>query len=456
MFEFATPPKRADVYSGALSERGTWVTVTLDTGIAWPVEATQCVFRGTTLHILPATQDDNGPAPHRETHTPPAIAVKIEAGLDTRSAKILIQNFLSSLVWVTKSRALIDSWGGGSLPYLSGRIGSLGVRYVTEEFEHLYLPDPPEKEKKWALAFYREGLSLPHIAYRSLSYFKVLNLFLRGKAVIPWINGILPKLASNRAREAKDVAELIAREKNPGEYCYGAIRCAVAHAGENPTIDPENPDDLERLTKDLPILRALAEYAIESHFGIESESTVYRKHLYELSGFKDWWGPGVSERLKTKLPIASVEMRPPPTITISLAKRPSYPSFENIKGSILAMKDGLVRLAYTSPSCRLSILIDLNFPEERLQLDAFGMGVLDDNTFAAASIHLDVLKFELDYLLNGRLLICNAETGQLLGRCDAYLPMNVDLNRSKANYDKRIEQQQRVVDARENANGGAN
>jgi len=46
-------------------------------------------------------------------------------------------------------------------------------------------------------------------------------------------------------------------------YLYASGRCAVAHAYAQPLIDADDPGDLLRRRKDLPVIRALAEYAIE-------------------------------------------------------------------------------------------------------------------------------------------------------------------------------------------------
>jgi hypothetical protein len=50
------------------------------------------------------------------------------------------------------------------------------------------LPDTTEQRARWALAFYREGVSLNHVAYQCLSFFKILNIFLpTGQRQKDWI-----------------------------------------------------------------------------------------------------------------------------------------------------------------------------------------------------------------------------------------------------------------------------
>jgi hypothetical protein len=51
-------------------------------------------------------------------------------------------------------------------------------------------------------------------------------------------------------------------------------------------VDPDDPQDTERLARDLPLMKAVAEYAIEHELGVRSMRTIWREHLYELAGFR--------------------------------------------------------------------------------------------------------------------------------------------------------------------------
>ena len=61
-----------------------------------------------------------------------------------------------------------------------------------------------------------------------------------------------------------------------------SCRCAVAHARTNPTVDPENWDDMERLSKDLPLIRAMAAHVIEKELNVKSQHTVWAEHLSRI------------------------------------------------------------------------------------------------------------------------------------------------------------------------------
>jgi hypothetical protein len=164
----------------------------------------------------------------------------------------------------------VEHWSGGSRahPIGEGRTGGL----VTNQFELDYLPDPTDQKARWALAFYREGLSLDHynVAYAALSFFKILNIVANtGDKQKKWINANYSNFGSNNHTKF-DINRRIAELKNSGiedigAYLYESGRCAVAHAGTNPTVDPENPEDIERLTKDLAIF-TLTKQSIRSDY----------------------------------------------------------------------------------------------------------------------------------------------------------------------------------------------
>jgi hypothetical protein len=75
----------------------------------------------------------------------------------------------------------------------------------------------------------------------------------------------------------------------------------------------------------------------------------------------------------------------------------------------------------------VAIRFDLDFGEERLHFSVFD-GVAskpDDGTPEAADNTGDVMQFQGDYFGNGQLQIFNAESGELIARKSAYIPVNM-------------------------------
>jgi hypothetical protein len=95
---------------------------------------------------------------------------------------------------------------------------------------------------------------------------------------------------------------------------------------------------------------------------------------------------------------------------------------------ILDAEDGMSVLELKSAD-RLTLLrLGLNFAEERLQLDLLSsLSSIDDSSALAARSYSDVWRFRVDYFLNGVLQVWNAEENAMLGRCDAFIPQNVDM-----------------------------
>jgi hypothetical protein len=276
-------PSLKDLFTGELAVSGNWVVANLDSGVPWPTKLVKITFRDRALFLLPPTSTPlpEG-APMQSNETYPCIAIRLNPGEQYDNGMLIISHYLSSLAWVDRKGARVEYWSGGNLPRPMG--GRPRHPTYTQEFYRPYLPDTTEQRARWALAFYREGLSLNHVAYQCLSFFKILNIFLStGSRQKDWINAHIADVSDAEAK--KRISAIQSQHGDVGEYLYSSGRCAIAHAGEAPTADPENPTDIRRLGEDLPLVRALAEVAIEKEFGIKSSATVYREHLYELEGF---------------------------------------------------------------------------------------------------------------------------------------------------------------------------
>jgi hypothetical protein len=141
-----------------------------------------------------------------------------------------------------------------------------------------------------ALALFREALGLEHrnVPYAFLGFAKILNLGGSGKKQIEWINGAIGELNDNFATPR--LSQIRASEPDVGEYLYGSGRCAVAHAANDPVVDPDDAADTLRLGSDLPVVKALAKHFLELELGVKSRSTIYSEHLYELEGFHELLG----------------------------------------------------------------------------------------------------------------------------------------------------------------------
>ncbi len=136
---------------------------------------------------------------------------------------------------------------------------------------------PPDPRARRALAFYRQGLTQVDAFFRFLAYYRVVELasgHRGGPAQIAWITGMLPQI---RRGEAQQRLSQLSATPFPtvgggvGDYLYESGRCAIAHAGVDPAkpiTDPDSPQDLDRILADMSVVKALAEHALISVFGV--------------------------------------------------------------------------------------------------------------------------------------------------------------------------------------------
>ena len=171
MFErkFVTVP---ELYVGDLARNGNWVVGCVKSTIGWPLTLQTVTFRGRTLYLLPVATH-----PDFKIDNHPAVATRLEPGEQFRDGQVLISHFLSSLAWAERQPVEVVQWTGGNLPRSMG--GYSGGTMMTDRFRCRYFPDPANSNARLALGFYREGTYLNHVAYQCLSFFKILNIFLR-------------------------------------------------------------------------------------------------------------------------------------------------------------------------------------------------------------------------------------------------------------------------------------
>jgi len=251
--------KRLAGYFGRSFEMKRWMVVTVETQIEWPAEETTIEFMGRLLVLRPPAGDSAAD-----------LRLQYEYPEGEQKAVETICRFLSTLSWHHRRPARGRYRISCTAPMRGGSRG-FGPP-LCKEFE--LSPDlktPPDPKARVALALYREALSVDNTPYEFLGYFKVINIcYHTGKDQKDWINRTLPLLTDKRARQR--IAELTASERDIGAYLYASGRCAVAHASLGScVVDPDNPEDVLRLSADMPVARALAEYLIEIELGVPWE-----------------------------------------------------------------------------------------------------------------------------------------------------------------------------------------
>lgn len=247
------------------------------------------------------------------------------------------------------------------------------------------------------------------------------------------------------AKERRE--ELRSQDTDVSAYLRDECRNAIAHAERNPYVNPDEVDDHFRLSKDLPLLRNLAELAIEENSSLKRSHTLWREHLYELAGFKELLSEEVIDKLTNSIPIPEgtiVEI--PDLYTVAARHGAEVYSFENMRPEITGQVEGGMVLDLVSEDAAIRIRTVLSFADERLVFDpVHGVGFTPNRENKTYIRHeLNVLHFSLCILSNGHLEIWDQEGEIMLGRSETCIPVNCFVNTEF--YDSEFATLERLLD----------
>ncbi len=214
-------------------------------------------------------------------------------------------------------------------------------------------------------------------------------------------------------------------------YLWDECRNAIAHAERGPYVNPDEVDDHFRLSKDLPLLRNLAELAIEENSSLKRSHTLWREHLYEFAGFKELLSEEVIDKLANSTPIpedTTVEI--PDLYTVVARRGAEVYSFENMRPEIAGQVEGGMVFDLVSENDAIRFRTVLSFADERLVFDPVqGVGFTPNREDITYIRHeLNVLHFSWCILSNGHLEIWDQEREIMLGRSVTCIPVNCYVN----------------------------
>ena len=233
--------------------------------ISWPKYKTGLVFNEYDLVLLPLDEEHEKSLHFKMNH------------LSYEDGMTIVNRFISTLCWKNKKPVEQVNGGDGTSVIHPFPVKNNFFRYISHQDPFpKRINGPQDPKQQLALALYREGLSLNSIPYQFLSFFKILNIkyndkFDKKKHVTElkdWIAKNIKYLISTEEKER--IGTITASGNDLINYIYSSCRCAIAHAYTNPVVDPDNIQDLNRLKKDLVLIRGLAEIIIDKEMGISS------------------------------------------------------------------------------------------------------------------------------------------------------------------------------------------
>lgn len=397
-----------------------WLGIAVESFVAWPTVDTTVKFQGHKITLRPATGT-----------TSASVEIEFEPPMTLDEASSLLRRFMSSLAWVEGAsiRETFQISGGRRVGL--GKSQSAMIR--NPNFKADYLPESIDPKAQLALALYREALGLNSASYQFLGFFKVINIINpSGKEQCDWIKKTLPNITEHRAKQR--IQELQSETNDVANYLYESGRCAVAHAYNNPIVDPDKIEDHQRLNFDLPLIKALAEYLIEHEIGVKSRRTVWREHLYELDGFRNLLGQGLVAMLKSGNKPDIAEIPALPHLSVRLRDHAPFVSLEDLVPELVEPHEGCLIVICCSKTTKLKVTITLNFSDERLIFDpTTDVAMQDDGSVAIVLAEIDRTKLIEGLIRNGQLEIWQTDPEHLLGRCDPCIPVNIDSRKTIEN-----------------------
>lgn len=397
-------------------EKGLWLLANVDQQIGWPLKKVMMIYRGKKVLLLPATKTFH------------AAAAIITQDRTLKVGKTFLMQFLSALAWYSLGKIEIVRWTDSTSIALLNNNHRLPLQKRAgmgrPHFKPTEIPIPQDPKAQLALALFREGLSLNHLGYSFLSYYKIINLRYPRKdnRQKKWITRTLP-LIENLPHLKDKINKLKASHSDLTAYIYEACRCAVAHASiKETTYDPESIDDEIRFYEIKPILHALAKIMIETEFGIKTTHTIIGEHLYELEGFHLLLGKKISKELKQGKTIPINEIAFNIKISLRLWNYKKLKAFEKLKTAIVDCKNGIVTLSLSRDNI-LKIPLVLDFPKEKLIFDPTQNVAFNDDGSKNAALQLsNVYQFYSEFTGNPVLEIWETKSNIVLGRLLEYLP----------------------------------
>lgn len=394
-----------------LNSPGPWVGIYFEPSIIWPTENWIVEYEGHKIVLRAETPE----------HLPGVLMRRSD--MSKEKGLSVLNKFLSALSWIE---------GGGThnprtmiathpIPY-----GKAGGAAVTPLLRLYYLPQFLSDDARLALAFYREAHSFRYAPYQFLSFYKIINMhYSRGSRQKAWIKRSFHKL---NGRAQARLAELMAQEGSDdavAEYLYVSCRCAVAHAGHNPTVDPENYDDQNRLYSDLPLIDGLAAIMIEERYDIFTKQKLRHEEPYTFFGLRELFGGEKWEEVATSNVVPRRQVAFPQNVSVRVWGK-DHPLFERMQSNVVSVYDGTLIVVAKSPLECVEFQFLFEVSENRFSFEPLrDVSFRDNGSANGLKEILQGFELKFDVICNGELEVWDADTETCLALAPAYIPLNM-------------------------------
>jgi hypothetical protein len=414
------------------SHRG-WLTAAVHTSIAWPEKDVMVQYDGDDYFLRGLKQENN-------VLGTPCISMRSSAA-ETNTTLNKLYRFSSILGWfmhgyvdvvghITSSHPVLYTSGS---PYFTSNMAG-----GPHGFNCNYMPLINNDSTRRALAFWREGLRLHNIhqSYSFLSFYKVIeSQFEKSSTKSDWINQAIPELIDDAGIRVK---ELLAQSADVGNHIYKSGRCAIAHASfDDEEGDPDIPEDRIRISKDLVVIRALAQKYITEVLKVPDAMDVLitRNRLLSLHAYlsaahiQELQNGGTV--IRRKLGLNGLH------IAINRWQESAAEPLQNLLLSVINARNGLVELQAINDTAKLSLAFVLDFTQGRAHIEIQDCEFLHPSFGGTLEGAIAVLEFQ-------KVVIGNALIEATLPNGDKFdfeviIPLNVDIGQTTRAIDVKIE-----------------
>lgn len=415
-----------------------WIGAHVRASVPWPTKPHLVEFRGYQLFLLPQKED-----------LLPAIFVR-DLVNDNGQPRAVILRFLSIWSWIEGYGISIETWTGGSHPFRAKGRGGNVISDFPLKFS--FWPKNLSREAEIAVALYREAKSLNYTPYSLLSYLKIINLLEKGNnGQRKVIEKYLPEISERRAVERLDELGTNPDGRTLPDYILQACRHAIAHANleKGYVFDPDDPDDIRRLSNDEPIIAELASLVIRREFGVPSRSDNWESKTHYISGIIWWIGNTTYQEVLRSGCVGRRSLHLPDTVDLVVESKPLKNSLTGLKMRVESVSDRVATLGLSSEDGLLYLKAAIDFNTGRLVFEPMSEHRnLDDGSVLAAERAADLNEFRAEVVLNGVCQLWDTENSALLAEADAYLPTNFFFN--PEGHRRTVDQIQAVIDERRN------
>ena len=336
--------------------------------------------------------------------------------------------FLSEVAWFYDQPVLMIDYLGSAHPFNFSAKSALrrdGRNIDLNDFEQA----STNREQRIAMGFYREALMSNSKFYAFLSFFKVLNISLKGPQQIAWINQELGSV-----RGSKHIVQSLAASgvSDIGDHLYTSGRCALAHALVDPVVDMDNVADLTRIRDELDLVRELSDIFIAKKLGLRSRTEL--RLARQTRAFAAMIDPSLLTAVVQGDQVAPERFKSTPRLDIRIQGKEQLDALRGLQFKVVEAGEGVLVLSGATSINGVVARFTIDFRTDQIFLrnDSFGL----EKT--ATRLHQrDYYRFLMDFLSNGRVEFISGD-GEVVSRLDPFLPTDIDFRATEQEISRRL------------------